>query len=125
MEVGGTASIEGDAEAKSVEIGGYFKSKSLKVDTAELSGVVSTADGIFARGRVMVNKRTRVTGWIKSLDTITVESRAIVDSILRPQSSSRGFSEGSECVSEELEVEGNVMVTGDFLYSSNLRLIAS
>ena len=73
----------------------------------------------------MINKRTRVNGWIRSLDTITVESRAIVDSIFAPRVVLEDSVRAQNVYSEELEIEGSVMVTGDFFYSSNLRAGAS
>jgi len=82
---------------------------------------VNTSEGVFARGRVVVNKRTTVRGWIKSLDSIIVESRAVVESLSAPRVVLEHSVRAQNVYAEELEIEDNVAVSGDFAYTMNLR----
>ncbi|MGI0085421.1 MAG: hypothetical protein ACREBQ_10100, partial [Nitrososphaerales archaeon] len=117
LEIGGAAEVLGDTEAKHVEIGGSFKSRSLKAETADLSGRVRTERGIFASGRVHVGRKCHVDGWMRSLDSVIIDSHAEVDSVSAPRVRIGDKSRAANVYTEILEIDDRVEIYGEALYT--------
>ncbi len=125
LDVGGAAEIGGDTEARSVNIGGSLRSKSLKVERAELSGHVSTQAGIFATGPIRVERKSRVEGWIRSLDSVIVESRGVVESVSAPRIIMGERSKALNLYADLLEIEERVEILGEALYTQSISIHTS
>jgi cytoskeletal protein CcmA (bactofilin family) len=125
LEVGGSAEIGGDAEARSVEVSGSLRSRSLRVEEGELRGHVATEQGIFAKGPIVVERKSHVEGWIRSLDSVLVESKGEVESVAAPKITMGDRSRAINLYAELLEIEENVEIRGEALFTSEVRVSGS
>lgn len=120
LDVGGTVEVGGTAEARNVDIGGSFKSRSLKVETADLRGHVRTERGIFAIRRIRVERKSRVEGWIKSLESVSVDSHGEVESVSAPRVSLGDRSRAVNVYADVLELEDRAEISGEALYTQSV-----
>lgn len=120
LEVGGSAEVGGNASAKSVDIGGTFRSKTLRIETAEFRGHVRTDGGIFASRSVDVERRSRVEGWIRSLESISIETHADVDYVSAPKIDLGDHTRVRGAYAESLELGDQAEVLEEALYTHSI-----
>jgi len=125
LDVGGSVDVKGTTEAKRVGGGGSLSGGSLIVEMADLSGTVKTERGILARRNVVVSRRCYVRGWIKSAESVVVESKAEADSIYAPRILMKRHSKASNLYAQTLQLEDDVEILGEALYTESVRFESS